>query len=159
MSLSDLILDILGKQPMLGSADINGELKKRGEERHPRTIQRHLSKLKKEGKIAIGAYDSRERRPLYIVRDEDKEYKSIMSLPEISEVDWSKIPKAEILRICELWRIRQEYSLSFLKEDHIRLILKSYSKNGDSKSLKEKINELFASIKKLDVFRRKKKLS
>jgi len=158
MSLNDLILEILGKKPMLGTAGINDELKRRGEERHPRTIQRHLKKLEEAHKITIGAYDRKKRRPLYIVRDEDEEYKSIMSLPEISEVDWSRIPKSEILRIHELWRIRQEYGLTWLKEDLIRLILKSYTKNGDSKSLKEKINELFTSIKKLDVFWRKKKL-
>lgn len=155
MSLNDLILEILGKQPMLSTTGIHNELKKRGEERHPRTIQRHLKKLEEAHKITIGAYDRKKRKPFYIVRDEDEGYKSIMSLPEISQVDWSKIPKAEILRICELWGIRQEYGRSFLKEDHIRLILKSYTKNGDSKSLKERINELFTSIKKLDVFRRR----
>jgi len=71
-----------------------------------------------------------------------------MDLPEAKEADWSKIPKAEILKLNQWFLAVKDYHYDFLL-DSIRSTLKSYAKSRDNtkaketKSLKEKIKEWF----------------
>jgi len=81
-------------------------------------------------------------------KTERVEYQSIMDLPEAKEADWSKIPKAEILKLNQWFLAVKDYHYDFLL-DSIRSTLKSYAKSRDNtkaketKSLKEKIKEWF----------------
>jgi len=140
---------------MSSTRNVQKELAEIGEEKNLRTIQRHMKELLEAHKIQTASYDRKNRRPLYTVWSGRAEYESIMDCPEISDVDWKKFPKEEIDRLIALWSIGKNYQKPWLI-DRVRLILKSYTKNGDSKSLKKKINEI-ASIKKLDVFRGRRK--
>jgi hypothetical protein len=138
MSLNDKILEILKKEPMLSTEDIKIQLEKIGEDRNLRTIQRHIEELSKNRKVTMSGYDRRKRRPLYIIWDEGTKYNSIMDCPEISEVDWSKIPREIINPMVYLWWRGKKHPQF---RDWIRLTLKTFVENGDSKSLIEKINE------------------
>jgi len=75
-----------------------------------------------------------------------KEYQSIMDLPEAQEVDWTKIPKEEILQLNQWFLAVKNYNYYF-PLDLIRSTLASYAKiidtvkTKETKSLKEKAIE------------------
>jgi len=93
----------------------------------------------------------------WVPSEEEKEpangkvdYQSIMDLPEAKEADWTKIPKAEILRLNQLFQLATTTGYDWLL-DIVRSTLKSYEKSIDSKepkSLREKAKRWLKIINK-----------
>jgi hypothetical protein len=57
------------------------------------------------------------------------DYQSIMDLPEAKEADWSRIPKAEILKLNQWFQAGKDYNYEWLL-DLVRSTLKNYTKHS-----------------------------
>jgi hypothetical protein len=57
------------------------------------------------------------------------DYQSIMDLPEAKEADWSRIPKAEILKLNQWFQAGKDYNYDWLL-DLVRSTLKNYTKHS-----------------------------
>jgi len=70
MSLSDKILEILRKKPILNTAEIQAEVKNLGIDKSLRTIERHIERLLRENKIKTVGYDRKKKRLIYAIANE-----------------------------------------------------------------------------------------